>query len=645
MCCRARFRRTQASVISIPWRSWSHTYHLVRGRRTNCAPAAVMKFTPLTHGHETSWLPGLSRHILFRIFGYSGLLCAVISHAGVDVGRDRACSTSTVLRELNSYYPTPISVSRDGRIVLERAQTQTPDRSTLIAVDAHMGKVIARLEWDAQITHALWRPDSRFVSFFSQEKETNVRRLILWNVDHDQTTVISTPPAVNQPLVRWSPDGSKLAFSEGGQALVIVNVEGGHKAIVYAGPFAMFDWSADSRHLALAPDNESRQVLIVSADSQEISERIDTSGRVSDLAWEPRKNILMLIQQKDGSRSFIEYDRLKRTERILFSADSGIRSPVWLERNHGYLFQWSRFGTEGLFLGSEKKGTLPKCLISNGTSRFVERLSADDRIAIAHRSETSVELLSVNVESLNQKIIAAANVSALGRTVPQRATVTSSDGTKIPILFWRSPNKRTGSRALVIRVRATPHDADSSMWQEDIQMYLKHGMDFMSVNYRGSTGYGTHFEEAGGQKERSQDVLAACEYAHSTLGVPYERIALLGHSNGATIALGAALISPRHMGFLFLASLPGLPKDWQTYGNAQGRRPFVIAFHGEKDTILSPSAAHRLIERVFGPGVLDPTSNWHVIADEDHVLHLPSSWAYVHSSLLQIVGSSCYPQE
>src|SRR5262249_28085895 len=162
--------------------------------------------------------------------------------------------------------------------------------------------------------------------------------------------------------------------------------------------------------------NESRQVLIVSADCQQISERIKTSGRVSDLAWEPRNNILMLIQQKDGSRSFIEYDRAKRTERILFSADSGIRSPVWLERGRGYLFQWSHFGTEGLFHGSEKEGILPKCLISNGASRFIERLPGANRIAIAQKSETSVRLLSVSVESLNRTIIAAADVSALGST-------------------------------------------------------------------------------------------------------------------------------------------------------------------------------------------------------------------------------------
>jgi len=77
-----------------------------------------------------------------------------------------------------------------------------------------------------------------------------------------------------------------------------------------------------------------------------------------------------------------------------------------------------------------------------------------------------------------------------------------------------------------------------------------------SASTRGSSGYGSAFERAGNDEQRARDVVAASDYAHSVLGGWYDRIVVLGHSYGATIALAAGL--PDHMGIFGSGFLAGL---------------------------------------------------------------------------------------
>jgi dipeptidyl aminopeptidase/acylaminoacyl peptidase len=407
----------------------------------------------------------------------------------------------------------------------------------------------------------------------------------------------------------------------------------------------MFDWSADSRQLALVPEGELHQIIIVDVSSPHPVRRIatNTPGKVLDVAWHPRKNMLILLEQKDGSRYFIDYDYTKETEHILFSRNSDLRSPAWLPPGQGYIFQWYRHGVGKLFIGSEQAGGEPRRLPPDGTSVFLGLLPGGKAIAVTHRGEGSVQILKVSLQKSAPEVLATAHISALGAVKPKQIYVKSFDGTRVPILVWRSPSSKPRSRAVVVRVHADLHSAETPLWQEDIQMYLKHGVDFIAVNYRGSPGYGTDFEKAGDSEKRSRDVVAACEYAHSVLSIPYDRIALFGHSNGATIALGAALLQPLHVGVLVLVSLPGLPQGWHTYAGARGRPLVVLALHGEKDQILPSALARSLIEKVFGSDVLIPVSeHWQIIPNEDHVLHLESSWAFVHSTVLrQLNPNSC----
>jgi dipeptidyl aminopeptidase/acylaminoacyl peptidase len=561
--------------------------------------------------------------------------------AGLKADGSDLCSSSAILSEMRSYYPVPISASPDGKLIVARAKPEGQTDSGLVVIDSQSHKVIRSLKWSDPMIHVLWRADGQSVSFFSQEKGTNLRHLIVWKLEDGTTREIPTPATFNQPHVLWSPDGSKLAFSQETRATVIVSASGSAQPIVYPGKFAIFAWSSDSLNLALIPDNESQQVIVVDASSPRLVQRIATkiSGKVVDVAWQPRKNMLLLVEHKDGSRYVVEYDPAKETERILFSWNLDLRSPAWLPPGQGYIFQRLQNGTGDLFIGSEKDGVEPRRLPLDGISDFREVLPDGKTIAATHRSVGPVEVLRVPLDEAKPEVLATANLSALGTVSPEPVLVPSFDGVKIPLLVWHSPNANEKSRTVVVRVHGNLHGAETPVWQEDIQMYLKHGVDFIGVNYRGSSGYGSQFEKAGNDEQRARDVIAACDYAHSALGAPYDRIVVLGHSNGATIALAAGLLQPNHMGVLVIASLPGPPYGWQGFGFSKRWGLQVIGLHGEKDRIVPPTVAQRFIERAFGSDVLAPLDkHWYVLRDEDHVLHLDSSWAIVHSVILRQLG-------
>jgi dipeptidyl aminopeptidase/acylaminoacyl peptidase len=551
------------------------------------------------------------------------------------------CPNSSILSEMRSYYPVPVSASPDGKRILARAKPEGSSDSGLVVIDAETQKIIQTLKWSDPMIHVLWRPDGKSVSFFSQETRTNLRHLIVWNLNDGTTREIPIPTTFNQPHVLWSPDGSKLAFSQETKAIAVVSADQATQPIIFPGKFAIFVWSSDSQQLALVPDDESHQIVVVDSSSRQLIQRIttSTSGKLIDISWNPRKNLLLLVELKDGSRYVVECDPAKGTERTLFSWNMDLRSPAWLPPGQGYIFQRLQNGTGDLFIGSERDGVEPRRLPLDGISDYRGLLPDGKNLVVTHRSAGPVELLKVPLGENKPEVLATANLSALGTVSPEQTFVSSFDGMKIPLLVWRSPNSNQKSRAVVVRVHGNLHGAEDPVWQEDIQMYLKHGVDFIGVNYRGSSGYGNVFEKAGSDEQRARDVIAACDYARSVLGAPYDRIVVLGHSNGATIALAAGLLQPTHMGVLVIASLSGPPRGWQGFGFTRQGGLRVLAFHGQNDRIVPPILAQQFIEKAFGPDALAPVDeHWYVLKDEDHVLHLDSSWAVVHSMILRQLG-------
>ncbi|HEX6686615.1 MAG TPA: prolyl oligopeptidase family serine peptidase [Candidatus Limnocylindrales bacterium] len=72
-------------------------------------------------------------------------------------------------------------------------------------------------------------------------------------------------------------------------------------------------------------------------------------------------------------------------------------------------------------------------------------------------------------------------------------TFPSSDGT--PIQAWVATPPGEGPFPTVLEIHGGPHNAVYERYDPGAQMWLDHGYAWASVNYRGSTGFGRHFQE------------------------------------------------------------------------------------------------------------------------------------------------------
>src|SRR5216683_2467147 len=226
---------------------------------------------------QTKWLSPRSLIFLSVLF-----LC--FATVGLRADSDDPCSSSAILSELHSYYPVPISASPDGALILAAAEPERESDNGLVVIDAKTRNVIKSLKWSEPMIHILWKPGGQAVSFFSQESGTNLRHLIVWDLKDGSTREIPTLATFNQPHVFWSPDGTKLAYSQETKAIVIVSAGETAKPVVYPGKFAIFAWSCDSQHLALVPDDNSHQILLANASSSRVIQTITTKddGKVVD---------------------------------------------------------------------------------------------------------------------------------------------------------------------------------------------------------------------------------------------------------------------------------------------------------------------------------------------------------------------------
>lgn len=242
-----------------------------------------------------------------------------------------------------------------------------------------------------------------------------------------------------------------------------------------------------------------------------------------------------------------------------------------------------------------------------------------------------VELASGAMTALHAARLEAADGAIAG----ERIDVESLDRRRVPAYLWRARSLAGRAPAAVIRVHGGPALQSMRIWDPAIQLLVQHGVHVISVNYRGSSGYGARFEHAPvhGDTERAFDVIAARNFAERQLGVPPQRIVLLGHSYGARLVAGAVQRDPRPVGTILLLSYvqaAAAPHD-------QPHRPRVVAYHGQNDIVLAPPEARRLLVDRFG---VDALERFVELPREGHNFRRVESWARIYAALLALLNGT-----
>jgi dipeptidyl aminopeptidase/acylaminoacyl peptidase len=153
---------------------------------------------------------------------------------------------------------------------------------------------------------------------------------------------------------------------------------------------------------------------------------------------------------------------------------------------------------------------------------------------------------------------------------------TNRDGIKINGYLTLPHGKEAKNLPLIVNPHGGPH-GPRDWWGFDPQnqMLASEGMAVLQVNFRGSGGYGSAFEQAGYQKwgtDIQYDIIDATRYVIEQGYVDKKRICIVGGSFGGYSALQSAIIEPDMfkcaIGFAGVYDLPLMFEE----GDIQERR-------------------------------------------------------------------------
>ena len=115
----------------------------------------------------------------------------------------------------------------------------------------------------------------------------------------------------------------------------------------------------------------------------------------------------------------------------------------------------------------------------------------------------------------------------------------SSDGMEVPA-YLTLPGKTTQPPPLIVLVHGGPISRDGWGWNEDVQLFAAHGYAVLQPQFRGSTGFGLRFEQAGFQqwgRRMQDDVSAGVRDLAARKVIDPARVCIVGTSYGGYAAL------------------------------------------------------------------------------------------------------------
>ena len=563
----------------------------------------------------------------------AGLLAAVTLLAAALLWRfqrGRAPDLAPVEEALLAGDPLILGCTPDGAQLL--LLSQRGDRFRLLLRERASGSERVLDEGPVPQRGATFSPDGTALAF-AVDSGAQQQELILVRLSRPgRERLLAAPGSLSR--LSFSPDGTRLAFVHAGggrRELAALDLASGRAALALEALSARsgYAFGPDGRLAAVQAGREDRVVLTrpglaggagpagPGASREEVA--APEGSRVRGLDWSGDGRTLAISALLRGEdRASLHRLTLGQQWVRLSRGEGDFVSPRLVPGSTDVIASVADDGGSALVRCGDA-GCAP--LGPRDGSAAGTRFSPDGRFFyFVHTSPASPPSLFAALLHEGAVEPRSAPARAAG-TAPLRVDLSSKDGTKVPAYVWRSP----GARAALIRVHGGPDLQLSRSWDAGTELLVRSGVHVIAPNYRGSSGYGDAFEGRGADVQgQVDDLAAACAYATGVLGVPLERVLLLGDSYGAPLALEAAGREECRVRALMLLAMtrPRAPLSVPPVR--------VLAFHGELDP-TPPAEARRLIEAALGGA---GEVRFTVLAGEGHSFHRLSSWAQVYGGLL-----------
>jgi dipeptidyl aminopeptidase/acylaminoacyl peptidase len=458
----------------------------------------------------------------------------------------------------------------------------------------------SRLLVDGPGSGARWSPDGSLIAYFGRVGEES--GLVIVRPDGSGRVLLAPVSRTNHPLpssgerLSWAPDGSAIAFVSTTPGPESADATGDPVVITRY----LYKPTA-SEGLTRFNDNRRSHVFVVDVASQRVRQLTDGVYYEHSLDWSPNgEEILFVSNREPNPDKFFNYDifavrvddrrvrRIARTEtaeyRPRWSPDGqtiayqGTRrgltsSETTMEDTHVWVMDADGSNRRELGAGIDNRQGGPSwspdgryvyftvqdrgnvhlhrldtrrgehaVVLSEPGNITAWSLGSRGGLAYAYHSPGDLAQLYLGVgdaarrlTDVNRELLARRQVAEV-----ESLQFTSYDGMEVEAFFTHPIGRRDGTtHPMITMLKGGPHSQRGPRLDHKAQAYAAQGWAVLTVNYRGSTGYGQGFADAifgdqdGGE---AKDVIYAVQAALRRLAwLDRTRLGLEGGSYGGQL--------------------------------------------------------------------------------------------------------------
>lgn len=551
-------------------------------------------------------------------------------------------------------YPIPVSPSSDLNQILLKSRTGST--FTLALLDALSGHV-QTINQSSQTQLALtWNPAGTGLAWLEPVKSGCGFELKFFNRVTGTLTNLPSPKieTAAAPL-RFSPNGKRIAFVAGTQ-LAITTINGKTNGTefwatgIHGG--SDFVWIGNAM-IALSPNDGKRSLEIVTKTELTPAAALLPGTLLKSLAWsESQQTLLASVRQPssnfDSILSFNGQQLKSRTQQVPLELSrhptGNALRPTWIPGGRKFAYILQSADAQQIRI-NDGKSPVSK-LLTEVEGEFEISGATPKKIMVIRSSSESpptIELFSLTKENqaVPPRVIAIPRQRdrfPLGIT-PTSLALRSSGNQEFFIQHWAA--REGPNRKAIVWIHGGPNLRESIKWNAEIQEALALGIDFVQVNYRGSSGYGQDFENAGDDNERLNDIEATVRHLEQHRNILPHKIVVVGSSYGGYLAARFAASEKVSLRGVVLMSPGTFTIPPQQKFHPPQKSPTMVVFQGANDCIIPLDLGMRVLSSIFGPVIMQrPENKPKIFLNEGHHFHRTTSRAEVWAATFNLFNES-----